>query len=65
MDVSRRSFLTVGALGAMGTLSAGAASEAAGADFSFVHFTDVHIQPELRADVGSRACMARINALQS
>lgn len=61
MDISRRSFLTVGALGALGARPSTAAFHTS---FSFVHFTDVHIQPELRADVGSRACVARINALK-
>jgi Icc protein len=60
MAISRRSFLTIGALGALGA----PAMAAPGNGFSFVHFTDVHIQPELRADVGSRACIARINALR-
>lgn len=32
--------------------------------FSFVHFTDIHIQPELHAAEGSRRCIARINALK-
>jgi 3',5'-cyclic-AMP phosphodiesterase len=62
MDISRRSFLAVGAVGALGARTM--AMAAPGSNFSFVHFTDVHIQPELRADVGSRACMARINALK-
>jgi 3',5'-cyclic AMP phosphodiesterase CpdA len=30
--------------------------------FSFVHFTDVHIQPELRADAGARQAFAAIHA---
>jgi 3',5'-cyclic AMP phosphodiesterase CpdA len=29
--------------------------------FRFIHFTDVHIQPELRAADGSRACFQKIN----
>ena len=33
-------------------------------DFSFVHFTDIHIQPELRGAAGSRMCVARISALK-
>jgi len=63
MDLSRRSFI---ALGALGTLGATAASvePAAGDHFSFVHFTDVHIQPELHADAGSRMCIAKISALK-
>lgn len=29
--------------------------------FTFVHFTDTHIQPELKADEGCRQCFAKIN----
>lgn len=61
MRIDRRSFLSIGAMAAVGAKTV---AEAAGHGFSFVHFTDVHIQPELRADVGSRACVARINALK-
>ncbi len=32
--------------------------------FSFVHFTDLHIQPELSAAEGCRRCVERINALK-
>jgi Icc protein len=62
MDLSRRSFLGIGAAGAIGAILAPA--ESASPDFSFVHFTDVHIQPELHADAGSRKCIARINSLK-
>jgi 3',5'-cyclic-AMP phosphodiesterase len=61
--VNRRSFLTVGALGAVATALAPPAAEAAG-HFSFVHFTDIHIQTELHAATGSRLCIAKINALK-
>ena len=61
--MNRRSFLTVGALGTLG--AALAPADAAAADnFSFVHFTDIHIQPELHAGEGSRMCIAKINALK-
>jgi Icc protein len=61
MEISRRSFVTVGALGA---LSARTTAAASGDSFSFVHFTDVHIQPELHADTGSRKCITKINSLK-
>jgi 3',5'-cyclic AMP phosphodiesterase CpdA len=60
MQIDRRGFLGAGAAAALSGLSL----EAGSANFSFVHFTDLHIQPELRADVGCRACVARINALR-
>lgn len=53
MEISRR--LLVG-----GALVAGAAS-AAKPRFSFVHVTDMHIQPEMRATDGCRQCFAAIN----
>jgi 3',5'-cyclic AMP phosphodiesterase CpdA len=37
---------------------------AAGADFTFVHFTDTHIQPELRAEAGVEKAFAAINAVK-
>jgi Icc protein len=61
--VNRRSFLTVGALGAVAAALEPPAALAA-VDFSFVHFTDIHIQPELHAAEGSRRCVAKINALK-
>ena len=33
-------------------------------DFSFVHFTDPHIQPKLRAVEGYRDCFAKIQKLK-
>jgi 3',5'-cyclic-AMP phosphodiesterase len=63
MSISRRSFLTACAAGAIGAVVV--PDESAAADsFSFAHFTDVHIQPELHADAGSRKCIARINSLK-
>jgi 3',5'-cyclic AMP phosphodiesterase CpdA len=63
MMISRRAFLTTAATAAAGAVVAPAGVE--GADhFSFVHFTDVHIQPELHAASGTRACIAKINALK-
>jgi 3',5'-cyclic AMP phosphodiesterase CpdA len=58
--MDRRSFLTIGAVGAVGAVLP--ASADAAESFSFVHFTDVHIQPELHAGEGTRRCIARINA---
>jgi len=60
--MDRRSFLTIGAVGAVGAVLP--ASADAADSFSFVHFTDVHIQPELHAGEGTRRCIARINALK-
>jgi 3',5'-cyclic-AMP phosphodiesterase len=40
-----------------------AAASVAPANFSFVHFTDPHIQPELRAANGCRACFQKIQQL--
>jgi 3',5'-cyclic AMP phosphodiesterase CpdA len=37
---------------------------AADADFTFVHFTDTHIQPELRAEAGVEKAFAAINAVK-
>ncbi|HET9833139.1 MAG TPA: metallophosphoesterase [Vicinamibacterales bacterium] len=60
--MDRRSFLTIGAVGAVGSMlpSVSAAADS----FSFVHFTDVHIQPELHAGEGSRKCISKINTLK-
>jgi 3',5'-cyclic AMP phosphodiesterase CpdA len=63
MNISRRSFLAASAVGAAGTLVAAGESSAADS-FSFVHFTDVHIQSELHAGEGGRRCIAKINALR-
>lgn len=63
--MNRRSFLTLGALGAASAACAPFELDAAGVgDFTFVHFTDVHIQPELHAGEGARKCMAKVNTLK-
>jgi Icc protein len=65
VNINRRSFLTIGALGVVGAAAAPAPTEAAtSGNFSFVHFTDIHIQPELHAGQGSRRCIATINSLK-
>jgi Icc protein len=46
------------------TLLQGLASAAASSDFSFVHFTDPHIQPELRAGDRCLACFTKIQKLR-
>jgi 3',5'-cyclic AMP phosphodiesterase CpdA len=57
--MNRRDFLGVGVAAALSATGADAGKDR----FSFVHFTDLHIQPELRAAVGCRTCVAKINAL--
>jgi 3',5'-cyclic AMP phosphodiesterase CpdA len=52
----RREFLGSAAVPLLGQTSPGG--------FSFVHFTDVHIQPELRAEAGARQAFAAIDALR-
>jgi Icc protein len=61
--MNRRSFVTIGALGTVGAALMPSKTSAAD-DFSFVHFTDIHIQPELHAGEGARRCIAKINALK-
>src|SRR5215467_6633423 len=63
MNISRRLFLSTGAVGALGALTVPRDSAAADA-FSFVHCTDIHIQPELHAADGTRRCFEKINALK-
>jgi 3',5'-cyclic AMP phosphodiesterase CpdA len=52
----RRQFLGAAAFSALHAAPAG--------DFTFVHFTDVHIQPELRAANGAEMAFAAINAVK-
>lgn len=52
-----------GFLAAVG-LAPAAALQAASGDFSFVHFTDPHIQPELKGDVGTLQAFTAINRLK-
>jgi 3',5'-cyclic AMP phosphodiesterase CpdA len=58
--MNRRTFLGLG----VGAALSGRRLQAADGSFSFVHLTDLHIQPELGADAGCRACVAKINALK-
>jgi 3',5'-cyclic AMP phosphodiesterase CpdA len=69
MRLSRREFL-VGA-GALALAPAAALRSMAepeggpaGESFSFAHFTDIHIEPELKAAVGTAVCFDRINSLR-
>jgi 3',5'-cyclic AMP phosphodiesterase CpdA len=67
MKFSRREFLVgAGAVAlAPGSALRGWAEPqggAAGESFSFAHFTDIHIEPELKAAAGTAACFDRINA---
>jgi Icc protein len=49
---------------ALSLLLGAPAAFAAPDDFSFVHFTDTHIQPELNAANGCRMCFHAINAVR-
>jgi 3',5'-cyclic AMP phosphodiesterase CpdA len=63
--VNRRRFL-ISALPAASL--AGAAGSVFAADtaphFSFIHFTDLHIQPELHAGAGCAKCVVKMNSLK-
>ena len=63
--MDRRTFLTTGIVGAAAAALTPPGAEAASSDFSFVHFTDVHIQPELHAAEGTRMCISKINATRA
>lgn len=64
--MNRRQFLHV--LGSAGAATAVGATAASGqeeeSEWSFVHFTDTHIQSELKADKGCRQAFRKITALQ-
>ncbi len=73
-DMNRRQFLTV-AGSAAALLGGGAAKLLAaeegtgagvtrGSGFRIAHLTDIHVQPELRADEGMRACLEAIHNLK-
>ncbi|MCS7023677.1 MAG: metallophosphoesterase [Bryobacteraceae bacterium] len=59
--MQRREFLGVMAAGAASAVSA----EAARAKFKFLHLTDTHIQPELRASEGCRMCFQAASKLKA
>jgi 3',5'-cyclic AMP phosphodiesterase CpdA len=58
--MQRRSFLGASAAAACTAVSA---APPPGSDFTFIHFTDTHIQPELRAAEGVKRAFAAINAI--
>ncbi len=66
--IPRRNVLA-GALAALGgslwgrSATARAAATTAPAGFRFVHLTDIHVQPELRAAEGLAACLQAVNKL--
>jgi 3',5'-cyclic AMP phosphodiesterase CpdA len=61
MNLNRRNFL-IGA-GAVSAAHGLAASSNQDESFSFVHFTDVHIQQELKAAEGTSACFDKIDTV--
>jgi 3',5'-cyclic AMP phosphodiesterase CpdA len=56
--MNRRDLLITAALT---PFAKGAAQDSSSSSFRFVHFTDTHIQPELRAGEGCRAAFRKIN----
>lgn len=66
VDVKRREFLASSLAGAASLFGTAKSASAAGRQthFSFIHFTDLHIQPELHAADGCAKCVARMNALK-
>lgn len=58
----RRDFLTATALAPLAA-SRAASAETAPAAFSFLHFTDPHLQPELRGDAGTRMAFEAMAAI--
>lgn len=56
--MNRRSFVQATAAGSLAVQEI----DAAPGGFSFIHFTDLHIQPELHAADGVAKCVARMNA---
>jgi 3',5'-cyclic AMP phosphodiesterase CpdA len=62
--LTRRALLGASAAATVALAPKNLAGQAGSEDrFTFVHFTDTHIQPELKADDGCRLCFARINAV--
>ena len=66
--LNRRNFLSLSAAAVAGMcsgpVSAKDMSQAAPGSLRFVFFTDTHLQPELKGDVGTALAMARIRALR-
>ena len=67
-SVRRREFLKASGAAALGLMGIGRhrglAAESEVAPFSFVHMTDIHVQPELDAEQGLRQCLAAVNRLK-
>lgn len=66
-SLSRRGFLGSIAAGAATLIAGRGAAAAAASDhgegFRFVHLTDIHVQPELRAGEGLRQCLRTVHEL--
>jgi Icc protein len=63
--ISRREFVGGAAALGLGAMMAPAARAAARPEgFRFVHMTDIHIQPELKADEGFRKALAAVHELK-
>lgn len=65
MTLNRREFLLgAGALALTPALARSADLAVTGETFRFVHLTDIHIEPERKANDGTIACFEKINSLQ-
>ncbi len=66
--MTRRGLFHLAGSAALGVVLGGRIAAAAPAQpakaFRFVHLTDIHVQPELRADEGLRAALAAVHALK-
>jgi Icc protein len=62
--MNRRQIVQSVIAGAMGEAFLGPAAVAGARDFTFVHFTDTHIQPEKKAAAGCRDCFEAINRVK-
>ena len=58
-----RSGLALAGLSTSGLMSAQLPAAEETAPFHFLHLTDMHVQPELRATEGWRQCIAKVNSL--
>ncbi|MCE5249976.1 metallophosphoesterase [bacterium] len=62
--MKRRSFIQMAGAAGLAGVSSSCANRAAKARFSFVHFSDVHIEPERGAKEGFLAAIAKMNSLR-
>jgi 3',5'-cyclic-AMP phosphodiesterase len=66
MNSSRRRFLAASSALLTGAAASVEAQQVQQREaFSFIHFTDLHIQPELRAAEGCGQCVTRMNRVQA